>query len=79
VCRRLARFVASKEIFRIIALSEKYKKLPSEIMYIEDEYTAFCLNEACEEISFRMKDKDSPPPTFYTKYSSFSELYKQYS
>lgn len=47
-------------------------------MNIDDEYTAFCFDEACEEILFRLNDKESPPPTFYTQYGTFTDLYKQY-
>ena len=47
-------------------------------MHIDDEYTAFCFDEACDEILTNIRDKDSPPPTFVTHYSSFSDLYKQY-
>lgn len=71
-------FVKSKGIFRIIKLSRDYKKTPSEIMNIEDEYTAFCLNEACNEIEEMLRDKDCPPPRFVVKYASFTDLYRQY-
>ena len=47
-------------------------------MNIKDEYTAFCLDEACDEIVTIMRDKEAPKPTFYTQYNSFSDLYKQY-
>lgn len=34
--------------------------LPSEIMGIEDEYTAFCFNEACAFIVSRLNEGDEP-------------------
>ena len=47
-------------------------------MCIKDEYAAFCLDEACNEIEERLRDKDAPPPQFVAKYDSFSDLYKRY-
>ena len=47
-------------------------------MCIDDDYTAFCFDEACNEIEEMLHDKDTPSPHFVVSYSSFSELYKQY-
>lgn len=70
------RFVQSKEILRILQISKVYSKLPSEVMRIDDEYTAFCFDEACEEIMYRFSKGESP--TFRSKYKSFSDFYKQF-
>lgn len=75
---RLAPFVTSKHVLRVIKVACKFNRLPSEIMHIDDEYTAFCFDEACDEILSRLNDKDSPPPKFISQYNSFSDLYKQY-
>ena len=31
----------------LLALVQRYRKLPSEILHIEDPYDAYCLDEAC--------------------------------
>ena len=68
----------SKHIFRVIRLAKDFNKRPSEIMCIDDEYTAFCFDEACSSIEEMLRDKDVPSPQFTVKYESFSDLYKQY-
>ena len=57
-------------------MSKQYSKLPSEILSIEDEYTSYCLNEACAYIHAKMEQGETPK--FQKKYSSFSELYDSY-
>jgi hypothetical protein len=54
-----------------------YKKTPSELLFIQDEYTAFCLNQACAYIRSKI-EYDKEEPVFTKKYSSFSQLYEQY-
>jgi len=39
---------------RVLSVSEKYNRRPSEIMGAEDEYTAFCFDEACAYILHKM-------------------------
>ena len=34
----------------MLRISTKYKQRPSEVADIEDKYTAFCFDEACEYI-----------------------------
>ena len=70
------RFVESKEILRVLQLSKVYNKLPSEVMRIKDEYTAFCFDEACEEILYRLSKDEQP--VFRSQYTSFSDFYKQF-
>lgn len=55
-------FVSSGEVLRIISIQQVLKSgvLPSEIMGIDDEYTAFCFNEACSYIVSRLQDGDEP-------------------
>ena len=57
-------------------MSKIYHKPPAELLGIEDEYTGFCLNEACMVIQIRMENGESP--RFHRKYSSFSDLYNNY-
>ena len=58
----------------LLALVQRYKKLPSEVLHIEDPYDAYCLDEAC---AYVMGELDSGK-TFYvnTHFGSASELYK---
>ena len=44
---------------RIINQSLKFNKLPSEILRIKDEYTAFCFDEACLYISNQIEKIDN--------------------
>lgn len=53
-----------------------YKKLPSELLGIEDCYTAYCFNEACTYIIARLEKGEEP--TFNKKYNSFKDIYKHY-
>ena len=56
--------------------------LPSQVMGIEDEYTAFCFNEACALIITRLKNKEKPIIRFdehHKKvYSKPSDFYKKF-
>ena len=69
-------FVGSKEILPLLAMVKRYNKLPSELMSIEDEYTAYCFNEAC---SFILGELEAGKEIQFKKqYTSFSQLYSQY-
>jgi hypothetical protein len=57
-------------------MSKVYNQRPSNIAGIDDEYTAYCLDEACAFMISKIEDGETP--CFVTKYTSFSELYKQY-
>lgn len=69
-------FVGSKEVLPLLAMVKRYNKLPSELMSIEDDYTAYCLNEACAYILGELEAGSEIQ--FKKKYSSFSQLYAQY-
>lgn len=45
---------------RIINQALKFNKLPSEILRIDDEYTAFCFDEACLYIINQLENKKKP-------------------
>lgn len=70
-------FVKSKGILSILGLSNTWKERPSVIMGISDPYTAYCFDEACTFILKRIEDGDEP--MFRKKYTSFKELYAQYT
>lgn len=56
-------------------MSQRYKKTPSEILNITDQYTAYCLDEACAIIAGKIDNEEEP--MFEVHYNSFSELYKK--
>ncbi len=60
----------------LIAMSQMYRCRPSEILHIDDEYTAFCLDEACAVIRAKLDNKEQP--IFKQEYNSFSQLYRHY-
>lgn len=55
-------------------MSQMYGRTPAEILFVEDEYTAYCLNEACAYIRGMMDRKQQP--MFKKQYKSFADLYK---
>lgn len=54
----------------------RYGKRPSELLDIEDNYTAYCLDEACAYIMNRIDQGDEM--YFEKHYTSFTELYADY-
>ncbi len=57
-------------------MSRRYKKTPSELLAVKDEYTAYCLDEAC---AFIMGKLDAGEEILFKKhYSSFHDIYAQY-
>lgn len=56
--------------------------LPSQVMGVEDEYTAFCFNEACALIISKLKDGLKPIVRFDENnkkiYSKPSDFYKKF-
>lgn len=69
-------FVNSPRILNLLSICQRYKKLPSEVMHVEDGYTAYCLDEACSYISSRLDGGEEL--SFKTKYTSFSDMYAKY-
>ncbi|MCL2461430.1 MAG: hypothetical protein FWF44_02090 [Defluviitaleaceae bacterium] len=43
-------------------MSAEYRERPSGIVGIEDEYTAFCFDEACGFILGKMREKGAKEP-----------------
>ena len=59
---------------------------PSDLMGIDDAYTAFCFDEACAVIIKRIQDGEEPKFTkgkrvdgYNKQYSRPSDLYKKYN
>lgn len=46
---------------RVINQSQMYNLLPSQVLKIEDEYTAFCFDEACMYIIGKIRDEEETP------------------
>lgn len=57
-------------------MADHYHKRPSDLMDIEDSYTAFCFDEACDYIYIRIRNGDVP--VFKKKVSSFHDIYKDF-
>ena len=66
----------------MLGLANIYNVRPSTLLYIEDEYTAFCFDEACGYIYAKLQNKEEPKfesdeeSESRNHYSSFSELAK---
>lgn len=70
-------FVRSPRIISLIKLAKRFNRLPSELLNLEDEYTAFCFDEACGLILDKLESGEEI--RFQQKFSSFSELYANYT
>ena len=74
--------VGSNDIITLLTISNEYKSRPSEIMCIEDEYTAYCFDEACFYILHMIREGKKPKfrkeKNVKVHYSSFSQLYEDY-
>lgn len=64
-------------------MSKIYHCRPSEILKIDDEYTAFCFDEACAVIISRIQAGEKPTYVLEDEnnpkeFKNFSEFYKYY-
>lgn len=50
-----------------------YRCRPSQLLAVDEEYAAWCLDEACMFV--KMKLDDGEEPMFKKKYTSFSGIY----
>ena len=57
-------------------MSKRYRKTPSELLSISDEYTAYCFDEACAYIMGKLDAGGEI--IFRRKYTSFHDIYSQY-
>ena len=72
-------FVQSKRVQSVLAMSKMYHVRPSQILNLEDEYTAFCFDEACANIIAHLQDGDKPiwiEDRKVKHYSTFTDLLK---
>lgn len=58
----------------LLGLVQRYNRLPSEILHLEDPYECYCFDEACALIMSRLDNKEE----FYeeTHFATPSQLYK---
>lgn len=79
-------FVRSGEVLRLLGTIKTLESgiLPSQVMGIEDEYTAFCFDEACAFIVSKLQNKEEPIINFDAGssgkkvYSKPSDFYKKF-
>ena len=60
-------------MLQLINMSNLYRCRPSDLLHIEEEYAAWCLDEAC--LFVKMKIDEGEEPVFKKKYTSFSSIY----
>jgi hypothetical protein len=75
--------VKTRSVENVIAIAKEFGCLPSEVMSIKDEYTAYCFNEACINVLMRIKNKETPHwitldngKEKEKSYTNFSDFYK---
>ena len=81
--RTLNPFIKTGEVLRIIGVcgTLEFNCRPSEIMGIDDGYTAFCFDEACAFIVNQIRDGKEPIMRVENnriKYKRPSDLYRKY-
>lgn len=65
-------------------MARLYNRRPSEILGIDNDYTAFCFDEACAYIICQMNNDKTPDYNYWKKeekqqnFSSFKDFYKQF-
>ncbi len=63
----------TRRLLQLINMSNLYRCRPSDLLHIEEEYAAWCLDEAC--LFVKMKIDEGEEPVFKKKYTSFSNIY----
>lgn len=63
---------------RILNLAKSQNQKPSNVLCIEDEYTAFCFDEACEYIMINIRNGEEPQyEKKKVKVTSMAEYFKE--
>lgn len=73
-----------RRIESVLQIAKKFNRLPSEILHIDDEYTAFCFDEACCQILIHLENGEKPTYIERKKeepkeYKGFTDFYKEYN
>ena len=63
----------TRRLLQLINMSNLYRCRPSDLLQVEEEYAAWCLDEAC--LFVKMKIDEGEEPVFKKKYTSFSSIY----
>lgn len=76
-------FVGSPRILSLIDIARRCGQRPSSIAGVDDDYTAFCFDEACTYILSRIEQGEEPEfdlnePPVERHFSSYSEMLKFY-
>jgi hypothetical protein len=61
---------------RVLGVAQRYRKLPSEVIGVEESYAAYCFDEACHLIMSRLDAGEEIQ--FNQNYKTFSDIYSQY-
>lgn len=68
--------MASEQIFTVLSIANLYNCRPSDVMGVDDQYTAYCFDSACAYIVTKLEAGEEPQFTHH--YSSFEEMYSKY-
>lgn len=63
----------TRRILQLVNMSEAYRCRPSDLLNVEEEYAAWCLDEACMFV--RTKIDEGEEPVFKKNYTSFTSIY----
>ena len=79
-----ATFVQSSKVESVIAMAKQYGCRPSTVLGLDDDYTAFCFDEACNCIAYHLMNEEEANYREFDEikknhYKSFSDLYKQFN
>lgn len=67
-------FVRTRRLLQLINMSNAYRCSPSQLLHVEEDYAAWCLDEACFFV--KRKIDEGEEPLFKKAYKSFSDVYK---
>lgn len=60
----------------LISTANTFGCRPSELMNVEDQYTAYCLDSTCAYIINKIEQGEEPQ--FRKHYTSFKDMYSKY-
>ena len=63
----------SRNLLPFLATAKAYRQKPSELLALDDPYTAYCLDEACLYIEARRSGGEAP--VYQKTVRSFHEFY----
>ena len=63
----------TRRVIQLVNMAAVYQCRPSQLLAVDEEYAAWCLDEACMLV--KMKLDDGEEPIFKKQYASFSDIY----